>query len=1200
MHDTAMEIGKAFFDTYLKTDTSLTIVDVGAQDVNGSLRSVAPPHHSYIGLDFVDGKGVDVVITDPYNLPLESNSVDVVVCSSCFEHSEFFWLLFIEIQRILKPDGLFYLNVPSNGVFHRYPVDCWRFYPDSGIALQNWGRKNGYNTALLESFTGKQKQDIWNDFVAVFVKDSAFVEKYTNPMQTEYRNFTNGLVYSRDGDFHHHQEQPEDFKIIRDLESKVHGLDAENTSRLQTIQDLEGKVHALDAESASRLQTIQDLEGKVHALDSESVSRLQTIQDLEGKLTEETEAHQLLAHQYQALTDYVNHKNLDLRTAESVFKKMYKHRLRKYALRLLLGKKMNRRIRRWLRNANLGDPSIGEKFLTISVQSLEHESAITQLENDFDNEKQEAAEMKNELKDQLINVSDWGPHQTICGEAVNAQPDGSSALWVRVVKLKDVRIFRVQFGDAVYTEAHMSGDDVITSEIPEEVIANPGTYPVHLIASRQVKIFVGHFQVDAPQFPTVPYSGYSLKKHFSSLVKGLWLRRVIQPVATPIKDNRILVADFNLPRADNSAGDRATKGLLADLVAAGFEVVFIPRNMKDKARYRSELEKLGITVITRKNGFMGAVDYIKTHGHTFSAFYLIRVGVAERLLSTARAVNPQARIVFHAPDLHFLRETRAAQLSGRMEDIERAKDTQERETIIMRASDHVVIVSPAELPYLENIVPRDKISVFPALYSSITAQPKAFKTRKNIFFLGGFKHTPNVEAVHWFVDNVWPTVHAAMPQCAFHILGSKAPDDIKSLGKRPGVRFIGYVSDLEPVLGGYRLSVAPLLHGAGIKGKLGTSLGSGTPAVTTAIGAEGMGIVDGVHAFVRDDAKSFADAVISLYQDEQTWSRMAVNGQKLVEQNFGEMANRASFLRTLESAGVLTPKIYLPYCQSTSPMAMPQTEDAQRPDVSIIIPVHNQWHLTQACLKSVALAVLGSGITAEVILADDMSSDETRTAAQLYPGLRIVRQDINLGFLKNCNAAAQQARGEFLLFLNNDTVVMPNWLVALMDTMAKYPKAAIAGSRMLYPDGRVQEAGSVLFSDGSAHNVGRGLQRDDLFLKKDREVDYVSGCSMLVRRSFWESVGGFDEIFAPAYCEDSDLAMAARHQGWMVVYSGASVIVHFEHGTYGEQDHAPSMRMKVNNEKLYTKWHANFAKDHLPPGTKTLVAAAHAERTPPV
>ena len=381
MHDTAMEIGKAFFDTYLKTDTPLTIVDVGAQDVNGSLRSVAPNHHKYIGLDFVDGKGVDVVITDPYNLPLESNSVDVVVCSSCFEHSEFFWLLFLEIQRILKPEGLFYLNAPSNGMFHRYPVDCWRLYPDSGIALQNWGRRNGYNTALLESFTGQQKQDIWNDFSGVFLKDCIFAEQYPNRIQATYHNFSNGIVYGDDEHFINYQEQPEDFKLIRDLEAKVHARDSESASRLQTIHDLEAKVHALDSESASRLQIVHDLESKVHALDAESTSRLQiihdlesrvralgvenasrlqTIHDLEGKLTEATEAHQLLGHQYQALIDYVHHKNVDLRVAETIFKKMYKNPLRKRCLRLFLGKTINRRIRRWLRSANLGDPNIAD------------------------------------------------------------------------------------------------------------------------------------------------------------------------------------------------------------------------------------------------------------------------------------------------------------------------------------------------------------------------------------------------------------------------------------------------------------------------------------------------------------------------------------------------------------------------------------------------------------------------------------------------------------------------------------------------------------------------------------------------------------------------------------------------------------------------------------------------------------------------
>jgi glycosyltransferase involved in cell wall biosynthesis/SAM-dependent methyltransferase len=198
MHDTAMKIGKAFFDTYLKDAKGLTIVDIGSQDVNGSLRSVAPLNNKYIGVDFVEGKGVDIIITDPYALPFEDNSADVVVCSSCFEHSEFFWVLFNEIQRILKPDGLFYLNVPSNGMFHRYPVDCWRFYPDSGIALQNWGRRSGYSTTLLESFIGNQEKDGWNDFVAVFIKDGAFVYKYHDRIQTRFDNYTNSLMCGSD------------------------------------------------------------------------------------------------------------------------------------------------------------------------------------------------------------------------------------------------------------------------------------------------------------------------------------------------------------------------------------------------------------------------------------------------------------------------------------------------------------------------------------------------------------------------------------------------------------------------------------------------------------------------------------------------------------------------------------------------------------------------------------------------------------------------------------------------------------------------------------------------------------------------------------------------------------------------------------------------------------------------------------------
>jgi SAM-dependent methyltransferase len=186
---------KSFFQTYAEffpSDKSTKVVEIGSQDVNGSLRSVAPDAFDYIGVDFQAAKGVDVVLTDPYSLPFASESVDMVLSSSCFEHSEMFWLVFLEIMRVLKPRGLFYLNVPSAGSFHRYPVDCWRFYPDSGRALVQWSKRSGGNAELLESYT--QKGGTWQDFVGVFVKDRAFANAFPKRIVSVKTDFENGTV----------------------------------------------------------------------------------------------------------------------------------------------------------------------------------------------------------------------------------------------------------------------------------------------------------------------------------------------------------------------------------------------------------------------------------------------------------------------------------------------------------------------------------------------------------------------------------------------------------------------------------------------------------------------------------------------------------------------------------------------------------------------------------------------------------------------------------------------------------------------------------------------------------------------------------------------------------------------------------------------------------------------------------------------
>jgi SAM-dependent methyltransferase len=197
MHLSAYKNCQMFFSVYgtqLRNKGTVRVIDIGAQDINGSLRSVVPSDFCYVGMDFAPGKGVDIVLDDPYCIPIDSASVDVVISSSCFEHSEMFWLSFLEIMRILKPHGLFYLNAPSNGSFHRYPVDCWRFYPDAGNALVNWAKRNQLNPVLLESFLSEQSREIWNDFVAVFVKEQQCAGDYHKRIIDEKIDFTNGFT----------------------------------------------------------------------------------------------------------------------------------------------------------------------------------------------------------------------------------------------------------------------------------------------------------------------------------------------------------------------------------------------------------------------------------------------------------------------------------------------------------------------------------------------------------------------------------------------------------------------------------------------------------------------------------------------------------------------------------------------------------------------------------------------------------------------------------------------------------------------------------------------------------------------------------------------------------------------------------------------------------------------------------------------
>lgn len=171
MHNTAYNNAQKFYDKYCKDNIeNKRILDIGSMDFNGSLKPIFNKGY-YIGLDQSIGPNVDIVAS-AHKIPLQSDSVDIITCSSCFEHDNMFWVTFLELCRVVKPDGFVYINAPSNGPYHAYPVDNWRFYLDSWKALEQWGNHNNYNMSLVESYIDPIRSACgnWNDSVGIFKK----------------------------------------------------------------------------------------------------------------------------------------------------------------------------------------------------------------------------------------------------------------------------------------------------------------------------------------------------------------------------------------------------------------------------------------------------------------------------------------------------------------------------------------------------------------------------------------------------------------------------------------------------------------------------------------------------------------------------------------------------------------------------------------------------------------------------------------------------------------------------------------------------------------------------------------------------------------------------------------------------------------------------------------------------------------------
>lgn len=377
-------------------------------------------------------------------------------------------------------------------------------------------------------------------------------------------------------------------------------------------------------------------------------------------------------------------------------------------------------------------------------------------------------------------------------------------------------------------------------------------------------------------------------------------KEVNRAVSGIVEPRAVLVVGPNLPNAESSAGDLAIIGLLLNLQQLGFSSVFVPLTMADKTDATSFSQQYGVHVPCAQDGYRNAEDFVARTGKDFATFFIIGRESAQSVLSMCRIVAPSARIIFHAPDVAFLREERAANVVSGV-DAKMVADFNKRiELSLMQQSDLVMTVSNEDAKVLQHAGLSVPVAIHQALNVPVRENTPGFDVRKDMFFLGNFDHKPNIDGILWCCQKIWPSILEQMPDVRLHIIGSHGEILERDLSHVKGVFFHGFVPDLEPLLLSMRLCLAPLRYGAGIKGKVAMSLGAGIPCVCTSIAAEGMLLVNNETVSIADNSSDFVDAAIRLYSDKVLWSKLAMLGKEHVQKHFTLEANKNSLCHLLK------------------------------------------------------------------------------------------------------------------------------------------------------------------------------------------------------------------------------------------------------------------------------------------------------------
>lgn len=638
------------------------------------------------------------------------------------------------------------------------------------------------------------------------------------------------------------------------------------------------------------------------------------------------------------------------------------------------------------------------------------------------------------------------------------------------------------------------------------------------------------------------------------------------------KDKILIIQPF-LPMYDRAAGEKRWFYTL-QILNKYFDIVFLARNGQGQIKYINELEKMGITVFhtdQSRLALMGCdiagpiwIDFpLLLKSNDFKAIIVGFYHVAHQYWQDIRKYSPQSVFIIDSYDLAFVREYRKAKLSGDPNEIWKALETKRIELAMYQRADMVLTVTEHDKRRLLEELPNLRVGISSDIHAIGEFQRSSMG--KDLVFVGNFNHQPNEDGVLYFIEKIFPLVKQDLPDVRFYIVGNNPTKRIQDL-QSDDIIVTGFVPDVIPYLLNSRVFVCPLRYGSGLKGKIGEALVTGIPIVTTSIGAEGMGFVDGVNGLVADSPEEFAKRVVEVYTNEALWQRISGEGKRHGQRLYSFETAETYWKEIIEFIKGGRPKIDQAQ-EDLRPKGFVRNKSLPEiePNLSIIIPAYNNLADLRACWMSIRK---NTSIPYRLIVIDNGSTEEVAYEAD-QNNIEVIRNPNNMGFAYACNQGIKATNGDYVVILNSDTIVTPGWLERLLWHMEHDPKVGIVGPSTNFA-ASVQQIRASYKTERELYDFSEDLFKQNR--RKSLEVEKIVGVCMLMRRSMLEEIGLFDTRFGLGNYEDDDICLRARIAGYKILWAQDVFVHHAGSKTFRILDVDYKKLLEENRTKFNQKW----------------------------